>query len=93
MSTEAIRVEQPTTNSKLFAHTRWDAVPTLAGLFHLGYFFGLYLLFPRTPLWMKATHRRLQARDIDVHHGPNLTRTQVECLSTATGTAVSLRQK
>jgi fatty acid desaturase len=52
MSTETIRVEQPATNSKLFAHTRWDAVPTLAGLFHLAYFFALYFLFPREPLWV-----------------------------------------
>ena len=28
-ATDAIRIERPTTNSKLFVHTRWDAV--LAG--------------------------------------------------------------
>jgi len=51
MDNEVIRIEQPTTNSRLFAHTRWDALPTLAGLFHLAYFFALYFLFPRLPLW------------------------------------------
>src|SRR5213594_4197621 len=49
---DAIRVERPTTNSKLFAHTRWDAIPMLAGLFHLAYFLGLFFLYPRTPLWV-----------------------------------------
>ncbi len=52
MSADAIRIERPTTNSKLFAHTRWDVVPTAAGLFHLAYFLGLYLLFPHAPLWV-----------------------------------------
>ena len=35
---DAIRVERPTTNSKLFAHTRWDTLPVLASLLHLVYF-------------------------------------------------------
>jgi fatty acid desaturase len=48
---DAIRVERPTTKSKVFAHTRWDAVPALASLFHLAYFFALFFLYPRTPLW------------------------------------------
>jgi hypothetical protein len=52
MATDAIRIERPTTNSKLFAHTRWDAVPAAAGLFHLAYLFGLYFLFPHAPLWV-----------------------------------------
>ena len=52
MPADAIRIERPTTNSKLFAHTRWDAVPAAAGLFHLAYLFGLYFLFPHTPLWV-----------------------------------------
>jgi fatty acid desaturase len=52
MNADAIRVERPTTDSKLFAHTRWDAIPALAGLFHLLYFFALFLLFPHTPLWI-----------------------------------------
>src|ERR1700693_4442949 len=50
-NTDAIRVERPTTKSKVFAHTRWDAVPALASLFHLAYFFALFFLYPRTPLW------------------------------------------
>ncbi len=52
MNTEAIRVERPTTNSKLFVHTRWDAVPSAAGLFHLAYFLGLFFLYPYAPLWV-----------------------------------------
>src|SRR5437667_1045247 len=52
MSADVIRVERPITRSKLFAHTRWDAVPAAAGLFHLAYLFGLYFLFPHAPLWV-----------------------------------------
>jgi fatty acid desaturase len=52
MNTDAIRVDRPTTSSKLFAHTRWDVIPTLAGLFHLVYFLGLFFLFPHAPLWV-----------------------------------------
>jgi len=52
MAADAIRIERPTTNSKLFAHTRWDAVPAAAGLFHLAYLLGLYFLFPHAPLWV-----------------------------------------
>jgi len=51
-SADAIRVDRPSTNSKLFAHTRWDVMPTLAGLFHLAYFFALFFLYPTTPLWI-----------------------------------------
>src|SRR5947207_13917570 len=49
---DAIRVERPTTNSELFAHTRWDAIPMLAGLFHLAFFLGLFFLYARPPLWV-----------------------------------------
>ncbi|HEY4282915.1 MAG TPA: fatty acid desaturase [Chthoniobacterales bacterium] len=49
---EAIRVDRPSTTSRLFAHTRWDVLPALAGLFHLFYFFALFYLYPRTPLWI-----------------------------------------
>jgi fatty acid desaturase len=49
---ETIRIERPVTRSTLFAHSRWDVLPAAAGLFHLAYFFGLYLLFPYTPLWV-----------------------------------------
>ena len=49
---DAIRIERPTTDSKLFAHTRWDIVPTLAGFFHLAFFLALFFLYPHTPLWI-----------------------------------------
>src|SRR5919198_1772796 len=52
MTADAIRIERPTTNSKIFAHTRWDAIPVLAALLHLAYFFALFFLYPRTPLWL-----------------------------------------
>jgi fatty acid desaturase len=51
-SADALRVDRPTTSSRLFAHTRWDAVPMFAGLFHLAFFFGLFFLYPHTPLWI-----------------------------------------
>jgi fatty acid desaturase len=49
---DTIRIERPSTDSRIFAHTRWDAVPMLAGFFHLAYFFAMFLLYPRTPLWV-----------------------------------------
>jgi len=49
---DPIVIERPTTDSRIFAHTRWDVLPALAGLFHLAYFLGLYFLFPYTPLWV-----------------------------------------
>jgi fatty acid desaturase len=52
MEADPIRVERATTDSKIFAHTRWDVVPALASLFHLAYFFALFFLYPRTPLWV-----------------------------------------
>ena len=52
MNADAIRIERPTTGSKLFAHTRWDAVPAAAGVFHLVYFLGLFFLYPHAPLWV-----------------------------------------
>ncbi len=52
MNPDSIRVERVTTDSKIFAFTRWDIIPTLAGLFHLAYFLALFFLFPRTPLWI-----------------------------------------
>jgi fatty acid desaturase len=51
-SPDAIRVERITTDSKLFAHTRWDILPAAAGLFHFSYLLGLYFLFPYAPLWL-----------------------------------------
>jgi len=52
MNAEVIRIERPTTNSRLFLHTRWDAIPALAALFHLAYFVGLFFLYPHAPLWL-----------------------------------------
>src|SRR5437868_15272648 len=52
-TTDSIRVDRPITNSRLFAHTRWDAVPALASLFHLLYFYLLFYLYPRTSLWIR----------------------------------------
>src|SRR6202163_461375 len=52
MNADAIRTERPATNSRLFAHTRWDAVPAAARVFHLAYFLGLFFLYPHAPLWV-----------------------------------------
>src|SRR5215470_1198345 len=49
---DILPIERPTTTSGIFAHTRWDAVPALAGLFHLAYFIGLFFLWPHAPLWV-----------------------------------------
>ena len=47
-----VSVERPKTNSRIFAHTRWDALPITAGLVHCVYFFTMFYLFPRVPLWV-----------------------------------------
>src|SRR5207253_470469 len=52
MKTNSIVVERITTDSKLFAHTRWDAIPVAATLLHCAYFFGMFYLFPRISLWL-----------------------------------------
>jgi fatty acid desaturase len=52
MNVDSLNIERPRTNSKIFAHTRWDIVPALAGLFHVTYFLALFFFFPRTPLWL-----------------------------------------
>ncbi len=51
-SSESAIVECPRTNSRIFAHTRWDAIPVAAALLHCAYFFGMFYLFPRVPLWV-----------------------------------------
>src|ERR1700739_5099252 len=51
-ASDVIAVERPATTSKVFAHTRLDAIPALASLFHLAYFFALFFLYPHTPLWI-----------------------------------------
>ncbi len=52
MTSDPIRYERVTTDSKVFAHTRWDILPALGGLFHLAWFFGMFLLYARAPLWL-----------------------------------------
>ena len=51
-SSELVAIERPKTNSGIFAHTRWDAIPVAAGVLHCIYFFGMFYLFPRVPLWV-----------------------------------------
>ena len=52
MKSNAVVIESPTTDSRIFAHTRWDAIPVLAAIFHCAYFFGMFYLFSRVPLWI-----------------------------------------
>lgn len=52
MTSETIKVERVTTDSKIFAFSRWDAIPAAAGLFHTAYFFALFFLYPHSPLWV-----------------------------------------
>src|ERR1051326_2365092 len=51
-SSELAAVERPPTNSSIFAHTRWDVIPVAAAVLHCVYFFGMFYLFPRLPLWV-----------------------------------------
>ena len=52
MTSDAIKVDRVATDSKIFAFSRWDAIPAAAGLFHLTWFFALFFLYPRAPLWL-----------------------------------------
>ena len=52
LANEFVSVERPKTDSRIFAHTRWDAIAVAAGLLHCIYFFGMFYLFPRVPLWV-----------------------------------------
>ncbi len=52
MKAEPIKIDIPKTDSRLFAYTRWDIVPVVAALAHFGLFVSLYVLFPRTSLWV-----------------------------------------
>jgi fatty acid desaturase len=52
MKSNAVVIESPTTDSRIFANTRWDAIPVLAAIFHSAYFFGMFYLFSRVPLWI-----------------------------------------
>jgi len=51
-SSESVAIERPKTNSRIFAHTRWDIIPVAAAVLHCLYFFGMFYLFPRVPLWV-----------------------------------------
>ncbi|HZK80749.1 MAG TPA: fatty acid desaturase [Humisphaera sp.] len=42
---------RPKTDSKIFAYTRWDAVPALAGVGHFAYVLFLFLAFRHLPWW------------------------------------------
>ncbi len=52
MSAEPIRIEDVKTDSRVFAYTRWDAIPVALGLAHFAYFWLLFYLYPRMPLWV-----------------------------------------
>ena len=52
MKSSAVVIESPKTDSRFFSHTRWDTVPVLAAIFHCVFFFGMFYLFPRVPLWI-----------------------------------------
>jgi hypothetical protein len=40
------------TNSRIFAHTCWDAIHAATHLVHCAYFFGMFYLFSRVSLWV-----------------------------------------
>lgn len=40
------------TDSKIFAHSRWDALPVLCGFLHLFFVVALYFIFPIAPWWL-----------------------------------------
>ena len=44
--------ERLQTDSRIFAYTRWDIVPVAAAILHCAYFYGMFYLFPRVPLWV-----------------------------------------
>ena len=44
-------MDRLTTDSRIFAFTRWDAIPVLAGITHWAFFWGMFYFFPRIPLW------------------------------------------
>jgi|SRR5579884_296966 fatty acid desaturase len=52
MKSHRVAIEPPRTDSRIFAHTRWDAIPVCAALLHCAYFFALFYLFPRVSLWV-----------------------------------------
>ena len=47
-----IAAERLQTSSHLFGHSQWDTIPVMADILHCAYCFGMFLLFPRVPLWV-----------------------------------------
>ena len=47
-----VATERLQTSSRIFAFTRWDIIPVAAAILHCAYFFGMFFLFPRLPLWI-----------------------------------------
>lgn len=52
MNPDVFRTARLASDSKLFAFTRWDALPAAAGLFHTAYFFAMFLLWQHASLWL-----------------------------------------
>jgi fatty acid desaturase len=52
MPAEPLRIEDVKTASRIFAYSRWDAIPVALGVAHFAYFWLLFYLYPRTPLWV-----------------------------------------
>jgi fatty acid desaturase len=52
MAADPIRIEDVKTDSKVFAYTRWDAIPVIFGVLHFAYFWSLFYLYPRSPWWV-----------------------------------------
>ena len=54
MNAEPIRIDTVKTDSKIFAFTRWDAIPVAFGVLHFAYFWAMFSLFTytHTPLWV-----------------------------------------
>lgn len=52
MSADVSTVTRTKTNSKVFAYSRWDAVPVLFGILHLAYLVGMFFAFDRVPWWV-----------------------------------------
>src|ERR1700747_11059 len=51
-SSELAAIERPATKSKIFSPTRWDAISVGARFRHWVFFYGMFFLFPRVPLWV-----------------------------------------
>ncbi len=51
MTAEISSVTRTKTTSKIFAYSRWDALPVLAGVLHLAYLVLMFVVFDSTPWW------------------------------------------